>query len=447
MRPTRLALVLGLFAASLGAATPAVAPAATAGQTFLASGMPLPAGAIAGGNGGLLAFGDPDKVDRVSVSADGRFVAFVATADALDPAADADVTNVFRKDRDTGAVVLVSRANGPTGDGASLSSEAPAISDDGSKVAFRTASALVPGDTDAAQPDVYVRDLDRSTTTLASAGNDPVQPVNGVGTRFDLSGDGRFVAFSAISALVTADQGSTEDVYRRDLQGGATATVLVSASTGGRGGNAASQEPSISDDGRWVAFVSDATDLVSGFAAGTGLGRQVYARDVTARATLLVSASRTSRTRGSDDTAKQPDVAGGSDADPASVKVAFQSFADDLGAGSVPPDSGVYVRRMSDSTPVLVASAGALDSVLYNDPRPSISDDGTLVVFGSSANLGAGLGTGGVYVARPGTPPRLVSTDNEAARAGAIADDGSFIAWAGLRGVTADSDPNLGGVF
>ena len=87
------------------------ARAANPGDVLPAGGLSLPPGAIAGGMGGYAA----NEPALNSVSADGRYVAFAADADALAPGAHPDVTNIFRKDRLTGAVVLVSRADGANG--------------------------------------------------------------------------------------------------------------------------------------------------------------------------------------------------------------------------------------------------------------------------------------------------------------------------------------------
>ena len=447
MRPTRRALVLGLLAASLGAVAPAVSSAATAGQTFLASPLPLPAGAIAGGNSGFA----PGERAASSVSADGRFVAFVSEADLLDPAAPADLFNVFRKDRETGAVVLVSRANGPAGAAAARSSSAPRISDDGSRVAFATAAALDPADVDGVD-DVYVRDLSTGATLLASRGNGAAEIATPI-RDCDLSGDGRFVAFATLG--IDANGGS--DVYRRDLA--VNTTVLASATSGTAvPGNSGSGAPSISDDGRWVAFVSSATDLAVGYVPG-GAGGQVYARDIQRSTTLLVSSTTTSPQIGSNGVADAPDVAGTPGAT-ASVTVAYESRATNVAVDDGNPDRSsfpsVYVRTLSSTVSTLVSRGDGVGSSADGVAGdPSISDDGKLVAYTSAAgNLGARAGTGGVYLRNLATADTLlVSTDGDAAAgadptAGAsIADNGSFVAWVDRRGVTPDSDPLLNGVF
>ncbi len=104
------------------------------------------------------------------LSADGRFVAFATTATNLDPAdTDAAVPDVYVRDVRTGGTTLVSRADGPDGAKGDGASDAPAISADGRYVAFVSeATNLNPAKTDGAFPDVFVRDLQLSTTALVS---------------------------------------------------------------------------------------------------------------------------------------------------------------------------------------------------------------------------------------------------------------------------------------
>ena len=86
----------------------------------------------------------------------------------------------------------------------------------------------------------------------AAATDDSTEP--------SISGNGRFVAFSSEATnLVAGDGNGASDVFRHSLAGGTT--DLVSTATGGGPGNGDSLDPAISDDGRVVAFASDADDL------------------------------------------------------------------------------------------------------------------------------------------------------------------------------------------
>jgi Tol biopolymer transport system component len=144
---------------------------------------------------------------------------------------------------------------------------AVAITPDGRYVAFVTGEALVAADTNGVA-DVYVRDRLSNTTkraSLTSAGSQITLASNATA----ISADGRFVAFAAAgTGVVPADTLSGNDVFVRDLV--ADTTVMVSVSAAGAAGMAPSNAPSISDDGRFVAFHSSSTNLAPGMGAPNG---------------------------------------------------------------------------------------------------------------------------------------------------------------------------------
>src|SRR5262245_38698554 len=160
----------------------------------------------------------------------------------------------------------------------------PALSSDGRFVAFVSdATNLVPGDTNA-WPDVFVRDLASGVTgrvTVDSAGNQ----ANANSYEPALSADGRFVAFqSYASNLVPGDTNATSDIFVHDRLSGTTERVSVDSA--GNQGNLASYHPAISADGRFVSFQSDANNLVPGDA---NLRHDVFVHDRVSGATELVS--------------------------------------------------------------------------------------------------------------------------------------------------------------
>lgn len=432
--------VLATLALALGTVP---AAAAGPGATFLTGGLDLPAGAIAGG---LSGYAD-DESARVAVSDDGRYVAFSSDADLLDPAANPDTSNVYRKDRLTGTVLLVSRATGAAGAAPASASFDAAISDDGAVVAFRTTAALDPADADAGEYDVYLRDVGAGTTTLATVTDSGGQTLEDVNA-FDLSGDGRFVAFATQERVDPVnDTTAFNDVYRRDLAAGRTVLVSRRAASAAAA-NGSSYVPAISDDGRWVAFVSAATDLVSGYA---GSGTQVFVRDVGGAVGYLVSNRATfARTASNGSFTGEVDVAG-APAALASVVVAYDTDATDVALGGVDgaSASSVYVHAMSatSSTLVSVSDGGAnADSRAHT---ASISDDGTRVEFDSDAqNLTTDPDYYGVYL-RDLTAGRtlLASVNTMYSVQGSLSGGGAYVSWYSGTGVTPDSDPDTGGVF
>jgi Tol biopolymer transport system component len=414
------------------------ARAAGPGEVFLTGALDLPPGSIAGGNGGNFE-GEPTGLD---ISGDGRYVAFTAAADALSSEAHPDVDNVFRKDRVTGDVVLVGRATGVAGAVPTLGGRDVTISDDGGRVAWVTNAALDPADVDTAA-DVYVRDVATATTLLATPGT-----TTGVGD-YDLSGNGNFVAFATSTSFAAADANAHSDVYRRRLSDGQT--LLASRSgVAGPAGNAASADPGISDDGRWVAFTSAATDLVAAFTDSNGPSRDVFARDMSGFATHLVSKVGATNA-GANSGSRDPKIAGAPGA-VSGVEIAYNSDATDLDAADASGAESVYVRRFSGNTSELVSRADGVAGANAESRAHvgAISDDGTAVAFASDAgNLGAGADYYGVYVRDVDDGTTILgSVDNAYAVEPALSADGAVVAWLnGAGGITPDSDRDLVGVF
>jgi Tol biopolymer transport system component len=231
-----------------------------------------------GGNDGASSGGG------IGVSAHGRFVVFGSSATDL---VSGDVNgrdDVFVRDVVGRRTVLVSVGVG--GVQGNAQSWQGSISADGRYVAFSSlASNLVPGDTNDTG-DVFVRDLWRHRTILASTG---VGGIADLGAHSpDVSADGQQVAFvSSATNLVAADT-SGQDVFVRDLA--AARTELVSVSTAGEDTESPASQPSLSADGRYVAFIA-ASDLVprSTPEPPAFVESVVYIRDRVVRTTRVVS--------------------------------------------------------------------------------------------------------------------------------------------------------------
>lgn len=193
---------------------------------------------------------------RPAITPDGRYVVF-DTASKLAPLDLDSHPDVYRFDRQTGGIVLVSTGQRNGLATFSLDGEAVAgsISADGTRVAFEsTATDLVDGDTNG-QRDIFVRDLAAGTTVRANLTGLSGQALGGPSREPAISGDGRYVAFTSTATNLPGDTSGDPDVFRRDLQAGLGGTVLISL------GNGAGASPSISHDGSVVAFES-VDDLV-----------------------------------------------------------------------------------------------------------------------------------------------------------------------------------------
>ncbi len=320
------------------------------------------------------------------ISEDGRFVTTTSYATNLVPGDTNGVRDVFVHDRETGVTERVSVSSaGAQGDAAICMRS---INADGRFVCFTShATNLVPGDTNGAA-DVFVRDLECGFTervSVSSSGDE----ADGESVMTSVSGDGRFVAFdSDATNLVPGDTNGKRDIFVHDRDTGETRRVSVSSS--GAEGDGKSWVPRISSDGRVVAFGSWATNLVPGDRNGE---RDIFVRDLETGTTERVSVSSSGRE--ADDQCRMSSISSNG------RFVAFASYATNL---VIPRDykgEHIFVRdREAGRTVCLTESEGDPDN---NCMCPRISADGRWVVFDSLAtNLVPGdtNGKGDIFVVR-----------------------------------------------
>ncbi len=237
---------------------------------------------------------------RASISDDGHSVAFEAWSDLVVPGDTNGYVDVFVKDMTTGAIQLVSESwIGEFGTGWN-----PTISGNGSTIVFYSDyDGLTPGAVNG-WVDVYAYDVATQALELISVdrnGQAPAPPpcyplCQGGATwlpEVDITPDGRFVAFETWALDLTPEPGvDAENVYVRDRLAGVT--ELISVTPQGRKGTGESYWPSISANGRFVAFASTAPNLVVGgttYVPGSGGRGHVYVRDRVLQTTTLVSQS------------------------------------------------------------------------------------------------------------------------------------------------------------
>jgi Tol biopolymer transport system component len=191
------------------------------------------------------------------LSADGRFLAFQSSATNLEPGDSNGVIDIYVHDRQTGITTRVSIDS--AGNQADSDSVFPSMSADGRLVVFQSsATNLVPGDTNGAS-DVFVHDRETGTTMQVSV-NKRGRPGNGDSGSGSISADGRFVAFNSVASnLVPSDTNGAADVFVHDRQTGTTTRVSVDSA--GNAGNDHSGTLALSANGRFVAFESFASNL------------------------------------------------------------------------------------------------------------------------------------------------------------------------------------------
>jgi len=302
----------------------------------------------------------------VAVSADGSFVAFTSRADNLVPGDTNGKIDIFVRNWQTHVTERMNISS--SGEQANLNSFAPSVSTDGRYVAFVSfATNLVTGDTNG-YPDVFVRDRQSGTTERVSVSSSGDQG-NGKclgDSATAISPDGRYVAFaSSATNLITGDTNGYSDVFVRDRQSGTTERASVSSS--GAQGDSASLWPSISADGRFVSFYSYASNLVP---SDTNAYSDVFVRDLETHVTERLSVSSTGQ--------QGNYISGPSSISADGRYVAFESQATNLVAGDT--NGGAFVRDREAGTTERV-SVGSSGEQLSWAHAPSISADGRYVAF------------------------------------------------------------------
>ncbi|MCB2188664.1 MAG: hypothetical protein KQJ78_19775 [Deltaproteobacteria bacterium] len=305
------------------------------------------------------------------VSGDGRYVTFDSAAANLVTGDTNGTSDIFVHDRQTGETTRVSvDSTGAEGNAGSL---APSLSADGRQVAFESsASNLVAGDSNASS-DVFVHDRLTGQTTRVSVDSAGLQ-ADGGSYNTQISADGRFVAFeSDATNLVAGDTNFLNDIFVHDRTTGQTTRVSVDSA--GAQSNGASNHPAISGDGAFVAFESGADNLVAG---DTNVSYDIFVHELATGVTTRVSTS-------------SGGFEGNGNSNTAALSangrwVGFQSDATNLVTGDTNLSTDVFLhdRWTSTTTRQSVSTAGAEGDSASNSA--TISLDGTTMGFNSMAS-------------------------------------------------------------
>jgi Tol biopolymer transport system component len=313
-----------------------------------------------------------------SISADASTVAFTylppqANLTGVPPG---PIVLVWDRDSDTTTIASL-RLDGV----AANNSREPSVSGDGRLVAYTSDNSRIVNPDQNETADAFVFDRDTGNTELVSANLDG-QPPGGSSGRPSISANGRFVGFDSNAVDIVELSGGTEDfnVYLRDLDN--ETTELISVDLDGGYGNGGSQAASVSSNGNVVAFESVATDLFEGVTAT----QHIYVRDRDAGSTDLASVGPTGAP------ASGPSGQASIAAD--GRIVAFISSADDLLAAVdspielaavVPPQSEVYARELVAGDTILISEARGGGPAGGSNVGPSVGGNGRYVAFASNS--------------------------------------------------------------
>jgi Tol biopolymer transport system component len=269
-----------------------------------------------------------------AISRDGRYVAFESAGEFV-TGDSKNSQDIYVHDRQTGVTEWITAGweASQNADG-----DEPVISADGRYVAFRSTANMPPVDTDNAT-DILVYDRETGTTQVATPDSVSNEETNFTDP-FDISGDGRFVTFPA--------GGSHYEIFVSDLRTGVLERVSVSSQ--GEPADDQAIAPAISEDGRYVVFVSSATNLVPG---GPSPAYGLYVRDRQSGTTTQVDAAYS----------REPDISADGRYIAFVTEAATLVFDDTNGAA----DAFVYDQGIQDTTPPLVEYVGNVGHYTVGD--------------------------------------------------------------------------------
>lgn len=323
---------------------------------------------------------------QITMNSTGRYVVFESAASNLVSGDTNGEQDVFRRDRTSKETVLVS-ANS-AGNFAHGSSGNASMSVDGNLVVFEsTGTDIVSGDSNNAK-DIFLRNMITEETIRVSV-NSAENQSNGDSTEPVVSGDGNFVAFaSEADNLVAGDSNGASDIFVRDVVNGTTERVSVKSDSSEAGSG--SYNPSISEDGRYVVFESDATNLVNG---DVNQSRDIFLHDRNTATTVRVSVSATAQE--SDGSSSQAVISLDG------TRIVYQSEATNIVAGDTNGASDVFLYTVADGSVARLSDRSVGGSSNGASSHPVLSDDGLFVAFESEASdlvSGDSNGTSDIFV-------------------------------------------------
>ncbi len=327
--------------------------------------------------------GSPNNSSSVTISADGKYVAFAGGWTGFGSTND-NGTDVFVKNMVSGAVSDEHRSavgvNGGSGSGS------PVISADGRFLVFQSSSGLVPGSPPSGT--LYVSSVGTNEIEAVSTTNGGLAYADRAASNPDISGDGRYVVFSSTATnLATGSTSANEDVFLKDLVSGAV--TRISTSTSGGDGNGDSQYAKVSADGRLVVFQSFASNLTTG---DTNSYPDIFVWDRSDSSVTNITKDMPVDSNPNNGN-YNPDVA----FDGGYGGVVVFETGKNLVAEDTSNGTDIYAYNLIDDTLQFVSSKANGSSAGGSSEFASVSGDGRFVVFTSTAGtLVANDSNGGV---------------------------------------------------
>ena len=372
-----------------------------------------------------------------SISADGRYVAFESNANNLVADDLNGVSDIFIYDTHTGNIRRISADS--NGDPSNAHSSNPSLSADGRYVVFQSDSSTLVADDTNIDSDIFVYDTQTNNIRRVSVDSNGNQ-ADSNSYHPSISADGRYVAFASnASNLVAGDTNNTTDIFVYDTQ---TSNIRrISVNSNGDPSNHSSFNPSLSADGRFVAFQSYANNLVAG---DTNHRNDIFVYDTQTSNIRRVSVS--SNGDQSDRSSFNPSISADG------RYIAFESDADNLVAGDTNGVSDVFVYDTQTSNIRRVSVNANGDQSNSDSFGASISADGRYIAFESDASnlvVGDTNDTTDIFVYDTQTGNiRRVSVDSNGEQSNdysshiSISADGNYVAFESRATNLVESDTN-----
>ncbi len=306
------------------------------------------------------------------LAANGKVVAFQSIASNLVTEDTNGLPDIFVQDIQSGKNHLISQAS--DGTAANAQSHFAALSGDGQWVAFSSsASNLVANDSNNAA-DIFLHDRKTGKTTRVSVSSSGQQAESGVNNGVvDISANGRYVVFSSLSGNLVAGDANSEDVFIRDVKLNTTTRASVPVKTSG-GFDGKSTTPSISSDGRYIAYSSGSSKLTAN--DNDDFNSDIFVYDRTNKTNSKI-------TKNADGQSILPVISGDG------RYIAFFSSATNLVANDSNNawDSFVYDRNTGKTTRINVTPTNGQSTgdITFLQARPALSADGRFIAFETGA--------------------------------------------------------------